>query len=100
MKEGSGGNTILTTSLALNVALVGIIFWLGVHNSRILMKSYVEAARDRMNIQQSVLTALESGDPQKIEDIKSRLRLGVDVDQRVAYKLETGERPSPRGSNE
>jgi hypothetical protein len=97
MKDGNASSTILATSLALNVALVGMIFWLGVHNTRILTRSYSEAARSRAQIQKSVLSALESGDAQKIEDVKATLRLGIDVDTRVAYKLETGGQPSPRG---
>ena len=96
MKEGSASNTILATSLALNIALVGMIFWLGVHNSRILIKSYSEAARSRVLIQKEVLAALQSGDQQKLDDVKNMLQLGIDVDERVAYKLETGERPTPR----
>ena len=100
MKDGNASNTILATSLALNVALVGMIFWLGIHNSRILTKSYSEAARSRAQIQKSVLTALESGDAQKIDEVKAMLKLGIDVDSRVAYKLETGERPTPRSSEQ
>ena len=100
MKERNASDTILAASLALNVALVGMIFWLGVHNSRILTKSYSEAARSRAQIQKSVLAALESGSDQKIEDVKAMLRLGIDVDNRVAYKLETGERPTPRNSDQ
>lgn len=96
MKEGSVANAILATSLALNVALVGMIFWLGVHNTRILTKSYSEAARSRAVIQKTVLDKLEAGNQQAIDEVKDMLRLGIDVDERVAYKLETGERPTPR----
>lgn len=100
MKDGDASNTILITSLALNVALVGMIFWLGVHNSRILTRAYSEAARSRVQVQKSILTALESNDPNKIEDVKNMLLLGIDVDDRVAYKLETGEKPTPRSSDQ
>ena len=100
MKEGSVANAILVTSLALNVALVGMIFWLGVHNTRILTKSYSEAARSRAVIQKSVLDKLEAGNQQAIDEVKDMLRLGIDVDERVAYKLETGERPTPRSSDQ
>lgn len=96
MKEGSVANAILATSLALNVALVGMIFWLGVHNTRILTKSYSEAARSRAVVQKNVLDKLEAGNQQAIDEVKDMLRLGIDVDERVAYKLETGERPTPR----
>jgi hypothetical protein len=96
MKEGSVANAILATSLALNVALVGMIFWLGVHNTRILTKSYSEAARSRAVVQKTVLDKLEAGNQQAIDEVKDMLRLGIDVDERVAYKLETGERPTPR----
>ena len=100
MKDGDVSKTILTTSLALNVALVGMIFWLGVHNTRIVTRSYSEAARSRVQIQKNILAALESSDPNKIEDLKSMLLMGIDVDDRVAYKLETGERPTPRSSDQ
>ncbi len=100
MKEGQASNIILATSLSLNVALVGMIFWLGIHNTRILTRSYSDAARSRVEIQKNILAELESTDPNKLDDLKSMLLLGIDVDDRVAYKLETGERPTPRSSDQ
>ena len=34
-RSRAGQTTILMTSITLNVVLIGIIFWLGVHNGRI-----------------------------------------------------------------
>ena len=96
MKEESGGNLVVTASLALNVALVAMIFWLGYHNSRILMQSYIDAARQRASIQQTILDKLESGGGQNLEAIKEQLQVGIDVELRVAYKLETGVKPPSR----
>jgi hypothetical protein len=87
----SGQSTILMTSVVLNVALVGIIFWLGVHNARILMESYVKAASERAEIRKTILATLEKNDTQEIEALKARLKIDIDVDQRVAYKLGAGE---------
>jgi hypothetical protein len=90
----SGQTTVLMASVTLNVVLIGVIFWLGVHNGRILMQSYVEAAVERAEIRKKVLEVLNSGDSQQVEILKGQLKLAIEVDQRVAYKLgATGEAP-------
>ncbi|HEY8239857.1 MAG TPA: hypothetical protein VIH35_00340 [Kiritimatiellia bacterium] len=91
----SGQSTILMTSVILNVVLIGIIFWLGVHNARILMNTYVKAASERAEIRKSVLVVLESNDSDDIAALKQRLKLEIDVDQRVAYKLGAPKPPAP-----
>ena len=90
MSSRSGQATVLMASVTLNVVLIGVIFWLGVHNGRILTKSYAEAAHERAEIRKRVLEVLETNDRDQIAILKGQLTLAIDVDQRVAYKLGTG----------
>jgi hypothetical protein len=88
-KSRSGQTSILMASVTLNVVLIGIIFWLGIHNGRILTKSFAEAANERAEIRKRVLTVLETGDRDQIEILKGQLKLAIDVDERLSYKLGT-----------
>lgn len=85
----SGQTTVLMASVTLNVVLVGVIFWLGIHNGRILTKSFAEAAAERAEIRKRVLTVLETNDRDQISILKGQLKLAIDVDERLAYKLGT-----------
>ena len=97
MKNSRSGQTnILMASVTLNVALIAIAFWLSIHDANILNNAYAEAARSRAQLQQSILNALESNDPQQVELLKSQLQIGIDVDLRVAYKIETGAVPEKK----
>ncbi|MHC4107657.1 MAG: hypothetical protein ACYSTY_06180 [Planctomycetota bacterium] len=66
-------------SLALNVLLVAALLWIRAEGRETAHGALADATAAEVRLQQYVLAELESGDPQRVEAVKSFLRRNIDA---------------------
>ncbi len=86
----SARTILLNASLILNLILVGGIVRLTQEMRSAVYDATAQAAEDSAALQRRILSQLETKDAKKIEALKASLRLGIDAQQRVSYKVRTG----------
>ena len=89
MKTKDHSAELLLASIFLNIVLVACIFWFGVCARRALLQAAADAANQSARLQTEILADLESDDSGRIEALKDKLRVSIDVEQRVEYKIRT-----------
>ncbi len=86
-------NVMLMISLCLNMLLAAGMLGLGLNARRAMLGLITESATTEIQIQEYMLAELKSDQPERVEALKSVLRLNIDVAKRMRYKIGTGVNP-------
>ena len=93
MKRNDGKTSVLGLSILFNVLLLAGFIFQGVYLRKTVEKSFARTAGEKARLQEEILADIESNNPEKMENLKQRLKFNIDVENRYRYKIETDVKP-------